>query len=114
MAKAEYDAGIKGIIDEMLLPVPGVKPGKMFGYPGYYINGKLFACVYENGVSLKVPVGVREELLAEADIEFFVPMENRPMREWVFIRKGNPKDYRDYEKAFLAGLEYVAGQAKKG
>lgn len=58
MTKANFNADIKGVMDSMLLDMPQVKPGKMFGYPAYYVKGKMFACVYENGVGLKVPEGM--------------------------------------------------------
>jgi TfoX/Sxy family transcriptional regulator of competence genes len=35
----------------------------MFGYPSYYVGGKLFACIYENGLGLKVPESMAEELV---------------------------------------------------
>jgi hypothetical protein len=55
MAKAKYNQRIKKILDSFLLEFPGVTSGKMFGYPAYYAGKKLFACVYENGVGIKVP-----------------------------------------------------------
>jgi hypothetical protein len=35
--------------------MPGVVVGTMFGYPAYYVNKKLFACLYEEGIGIKVP-----------------------------------------------------------
>ncbi len=113
MAGEKFNSRHKEVLDSMLLKIPGIKPGKMFGYPGYYINGKLFACVYEHGVSLKVPNEVRDQLLAEKGIELFVPMENRPMKQWVIITKKDSKDYLNYEKAFLSSIEFVLSEKKK-
>jgi TfoX/Sxy family transcriptional regulator of competence genes len=113
MAWGDFNAKHKEVLDSMLLEIPGVKAGKMFGFPGYYINGKLFACVYDKGVSLKVPKEVREKLLGEKDVEPFVPMENRPMKEWVLITKKNSKDYLKYEDTFISAVEYVLSMQKK-
>ena len=54
MAKARYNQKIKESLDLFLLGLPGIVPGKMFGYPAYYVGKKLFACVYEDGVGIKV------------------------------------------------------------
>lgn len=112
MPIADFNENHKKVLDEMLLEIPGVKPGKMFGLPGYYINGKLFACVWEDGVSLKVPNKVREKLLKRKGVEPFVPMENRPMKEWVLIKRKNPRDYLKFEDAFISALEYVLSLQK--
>jgi hypothetical protein len=37
-------------MDELLLVIPGVKPGSAMGHPGYKVNGKLFAFVGIHGV----------------------------------------------------------------
>jgi TfoX/Sxy family transcriptional regulator of competence genes len=113
MPIADFSAKHKKVLDEMLLEIPGVEPGKMFGLPGYFINGKLFACVWEDGVSLKVPQEVRDRLLEQKGVEPFVPMKNRPMKEWVLIKKKNSKDYLDYEDSFIAAIEYVLVISKK-
>ncbi len=109
-----FNQGHKSVLDDMLLSVPGVQAGKMFGYPGYYVNGKLFACVYEEGVSVKLPEEVRQRLLAEPGVEYFVPMENRPMKEWLLIKKKSSEDYRAYEDVFLSSVEYVLTLSRKG
>jgi hypothetical protein len=53
--KVEFDDAQKLVLDEMLLNLPGAKAGKMFGLPGYWTGGKLFACLFGPGVGLKLP-----------------------------------------------------------
>jgi len=94
------------VLDEMLLDIPGVKAGKMFGLPGYYADGKLFACVWEDGVSIKLPEEIRVKMLKRKGVEPFVPMMmfailfglsmdyevfllSRIREEW--LRTGNPR-----------------------
>jgi len=113
MPMASFNEKHKEVLDGMLLDIPGVKAGKMFGMPGYYVGGKLFACVWEDGVSLKLPERVRMDLLKQRGVEPFVPMEGRPMKEWVLIRKKNSKDYLKYEDAFISAVEYVLSLPKK-
>ena len=45
----------KAVLDDLLLGDPRLRPGKMFGYPGYYAGEKLCICLYEGGVGLKLP-----------------------------------------------------------
>ncbi len=65
MGKANFNVEHKKILDSFLLETPGVVSGKMFGYPAYYINNKLFACVYENGVGIKIPGNKANELIGK-------------------------------------------------
>ena len=113
MPIADFNPKHKEVLDGMLLDIPGVKAGKMFGLPGYYIDGKLFACVWEDGVSLKVPTKVREELLKKRGVGPFVPMEGSPMKEWVLIRRKDSRDFLKLEDAFISSVEYVLSLPKK-
>jgi hypothetical protein len=72
--KAKFDEDIKKTLDSFLLEFHGVTAGKMFGYPAYYIGKKLFACVYENGVGIKVPENLADGLLKTEGIINFQPM----------------------------------------
>jgi len=113
MPIAGFNTKHKEVLDGMLLDIPGVKAGKMFGLPGYYVDGKLFACVWEDGVSLKVPAKVREELLGKRGVEPFVPMEGRPMKEWVLINRKNSREYLKFEDYFISSVEYVLSLPRK-
>ena len=59
--KVEFDGAQKQVLDEMLLKLPGAKAGKMFGFPGYWTGGKLFACLFGPGVGFKLPPEVAFE-----------------------------------------------------
>lgn len=114
MGEAKYDPEIKSVLDSFLLKDPKVAPGKMFGYPAYYVNKKLFACVYENGVGLKVPVLLANELLGHPGIVPFTPKGRRKMNEWVQINRGHPEEYLRDADIFQRSVEYVAALAEKG
>lgn len=113
MATPVFNQKHKETLDSMLLEIPGVEARKAFDYPGYYVGGKLFACVYEDGVALKVPEDVREKLLAEKNNDYFMPMGRAKMKEWVLMKKKRSSDYEKYEEAFLAAISYVSTQAKQ-
>jgi hypothetical protein len=97
----------KLVLDSMLLGLPGVKPGKMFGYPAYYVNRKMFACVYGDGVGVKVPQDLAEALLREEHIVPFQPMGRPRMREWVQINRAESENYMLDMDIFKASADYV-------
>ena len=107
MPKMSFDPEVKEALDSFLLENVEVEPGRAFGLPAYYINGKMFAAVYEDGATIKVPEEMVEELLAREGISEFSPMEGRAMKNWVLIRRASPEDYEDDRKLFQAAFEHV-------
>ena len=113
MANQKFNEEHKKILDSFLLEIPGIVPGKMFGYPAYYVNKKLFACLYENGVGIKVPEDKARELIDGEEIIHFQPMGRRKMREWIQINRENSKDYLNDKTIFEASIKFVSSIAGK-
>ncbi|RNC67374.1 MAG: hypothetical protein ED859_14910 [Desulfuromonadales bacterium] len=90
MPTASYNPNHKDVLDALLLPIPGVRAGKMFGYPAWFVGRKLFACVYEDGVGIRVPEELSQELLSSPDVTPFRPMGKPRMGNWVQINHGEP------------------------
>ena len=107
MVKAQYNLKHKEVLDSFLLDVPIVKPGKMFGHPAYYVGGKLFASLYMEGVCLKVPESLKNELLKRKDVVPFEPM-GKKMREWIQINRNKSEDYLKDREIFDKSIEFVA------
>src|SRR3990170_2391798 len=93
MGKPAYIPEHKAALDSLLLTLRGVKAGKMFGYPAYYVNKKLFACVCGEGVGVKVPETLANELLSKRHINPFQPLGKPKMREWIQINRKKSADY---------------------
>jgi hypothetical protein len=108
MSKSNYNENHKQVLDKILLEITEVKPGKMFGYPAYYIGGKLFACVYENGIGIKVPEQTANRFIQQPHIDYFQPLGRKQMREWIQINRENSEDYWQDKEILFAALEYVA------
>ena len=106
--KAEFDNEQKQVLDEMLLGLPGVKAGKMFGFPGYWTGGKLFACLFGPGVGFKLPPDRAEAALKKTGFSPFTP-RGRRMAAWVQVVPKRPGDLRRVEGLFRESLEYVGG-----
>ena len=115
MPKMSYDPEVKEVLDSMLLDNVEVEPGKAFGLPAYYINGKMFAAVYEDGATIKVPEETAAELLERDGMHEFRPMDKHVMKNWVLIRRESPEDYREDKELFQLAFDhvYVLSKQKK-
>jgi hypothetical protein len=105
---AKYNPEHKRVVDDILEGNPFVRPGKMFGYPAYYVGKKLCICLYEDGVGLKLP-GERVESLLVQDPNTipFQPLGKPKMREWVQINLKCSEEYRDYLPVFEESILYL-------
>ena len=108
MPKPNVESGHKAIVDSLLLNMPGVEEGKMFGYNAYYVNGKLFACIYSEGAGVKVPKEVANKLLSEKHVVPFRPLSKPKMREWIQINRAKSADYRRDIDIFRTPVELVS------
>jgi hypothetical protein len=113
MNKAKFNPEIKQIVDSILLNIPSVISGKMFGYPAYFVNKKLAACIYEKGVGIKVPQSIAGEMVGKEGITPFQPLGRVKMKEWIQINRENPEDYLKDIKTFEASVSYVGSLGKK-
>jgi len=80
----------------------------MFGYPAYYFGRKLFACLYEDGVGIKVPQELAKELMGKEGIVPFEPMGKAKMREWIQINRKESSDYLRDQHIFHSSIEFVS------
>jgi hypothetical protein len=108
MGKINYDPEISNVMDSILLMIPIVEKGKMFGFPAYYVNKKMFACVYEEGVGVKLPIETVNQLIGKEGIIPFIPMGRRQMKEWLQINREQPEDYLKDKEIFETSIRYVA------
>lgn len=84
-----------------------VHEGRMFGHPAWFVGRRMFACVYGDGVGIKVPSVVAAELLTRSDIVPFQPYGKARMREWVQINRQCSEDYYLDLEIFEAAIRYA-------
>lgn len=113
MDKPTFNPSHKEVLDELFEGIPGVSPGKMFGFPAYYVNKKMFACLYEDGVGLKVSEAVAKDLVAKKKATPFQPYGKAVMREWVQIDRKKSAEYAKDMELFKASIEFVRSVKKK-
>lgn len=80
-------------IREVMQTYPEVREGRMFGYPVFFVGRRMFACIYGDGVGLKLPAEDVRRLLAMPGIAPFQPHGRRRMREWVQIDRQRSSEY---------------------
>lgn len=106
--QVEFDDAQKQVLDEMLLKLPGARAGKMFGFPGYWTGGKLFACLFGSGVGFKLPPSVATETLKKPGFAPFTP-RGKQMAAWVMFTPKRAEDLRRLAPLFRESLDYVSG-----
>ena len=101
------ESGRKAILDSLLLNMSNVAEGKMFGCSAYFANGRLFACIFGDGVGVKVPEEIAGKLLAERRVVPFRPHGKPKMREWIQINRAKPADYRKDMDILRTSVRFV-------
>lgn len=112
MTDHPYDPEIKAVLDGLLLPMPGVQPGKMFGHLAYGVGGKMFAFLLDKGIAIKLPKPTVQSLI---DGNTFVPFKPDGVRiwpEWLSIYR-DANGYAQDEPLFRQSVEYVLETGKK-
>jgi hypothetical protein len=99
-------------LERLLGNRPEVTQGKMFGFPAFYTAGRLFACVYGEGVGLKLPREMVRQLDGLPGISPFRPYGKAEMKEWVHIRRARVRAYAKDAHLFRASIAFVAQAAR--
>jgi len=104
-----YEEANVPLFDRLLLSIPGVHRGKMFGLPGYRLGRKTFAILYGGGVAVKLGEMEAARLsAADPGITPFEPLKGIQWREWALITRPDAAAYRDDEPILLRALEFIA------
>jgi TfoX/Sxy family transcriptional regulator of competence genes len=65
--------------------LPGVQARKMFGYPAVFVNGHMFAGLFQTSVILRMSEGDLAAARVAINAELFEPIPGRVMREYVVV-----------------------------
>jgi len=91
---------LKNTFEKAMLSVPLAEKRKMFGYPCAFLNGQMFAGLYQTNMFLRLSAEDRPRFLELEDAKVFEPIPGRPMREYVVI----PEPMLDNESELDAWL----------
>ena len=78
-----YNKDVAAQLDQIMRDIPEAKAGKMFGMPGYMVNGKLAVGVHNDDVVAKVGVERAKALIGSSGISTFEPMPGRAWKDWI-------------------------------
>jgi hypothetical protein len=93
------------ILHSMLGSNSLAKAGKMFGFPGYKVNGKLAAGLYNNGIVVKLGAPRAKALIGkQPGITTFEPIEGRVWKDWVLLTD----HFEQHTALFEEAVHYVA------
>jgi hypothetical protein len=94
--------------DALLLKLPGVIGKKLNGLDAYFVGDRMFACVTEQGIGLRLPVAVATELqFSNGNVVPFKPGGSIISREWVQIEREDAAEHEKDLQLFRDSLEFV-------
>jgi hypothetical protein len=109
----QFNEMYQSVLDALLLDLPAVRPGKMFGFPAYYSGEKLSICLVEDSIGLELPTHRVNQLLEDDPITSpFQPLGRPKVREWLQINPKQAADLRAYQWIFEESVEFVLGLQK--
>ena len=101
----------KAVIDSLLLQIRGVEAGEMSGLPAYFINKRMFACIANGGVGIRLPAATAANLqFSNQNASPFQPKGMPATREWVQLSHEDSASYEKDKDLFLAAIEFVKAQ----
>lgn len=80
----------------------------MFGQYALFLNGHMFAGVFQHEVFIRYPPEKQKELMkTNYDIEQFQPIKGRSMREYITIPETIYSDKQEMTKILEESISYV-------
>jgi hypothetical protein len=104
------DPDRKSQIDAVLLKLPGVVAKKINKLDAYFVNDRMFACISDTGVALRLPSATATNLqFSRSDVGPFSAggLGAAATREWVQINRADAADYEKDLELFQASLDFV-------
>ncbi len=110
MTPSPLDLSHKGVLDSLLLKIPGVTAGEMTGLPAYFVGNRMFACICNGGVGMRFSASEAANLtFSMGNVVPFQPRGRPSSREWIQINHDNPEDYEKDMELFKSSIEFVRG-----
>jgi hypothetical protein len=102
------DLSHKRVLDAMLLKQHGVEAGEVTGLLAYFVGKKMFACICNGGVGVRLPAADAANLqFSKEGVVPFQPKGMKSTREWVQINHENSADYERELDILLSSIAFV-------
>ncbi len=92
---------------------PGVTYRNMFGYPAAFVNGNMFAGLFQDGLFVRLGPATRAALEAEYGSHPFAPMPGRPMKDYMLVPEALLEDEAAIERLLAQALAHASGLPAK-
>jgi hypothetical protein len=92
---SEHETALNKIMGNM----PDAEAGKMFGYPGYKVNGKLAAGLHKEGIIVKIGRDRAAEVISKGTGAKFEPLPGRVWKDWVLLTSDFDKNAALFKEA---------------
>ncbi len=112
-------AALAAVFESTLKDFPMAERRKMFGYPAGFVDGKMFAGLFQNDMMLRLPEAERDRFIAEFKTRLFEVMPGRVMKEYVLVPPALLKSPAALKRWMGKALAYTQSlppkvKAKKG
>ena len=88
--------------------VPTASARKINNLDAYFVSDKMFACLGDKGIGIRLPVATATELQFSRDnVVPFQPSGVTSSREWIQIDRADAQEYEKDLELFRASLEFV-------
>jgi hypothetical protein len=107
------DLSHKQVLDAILVKLSGVEAGEMTGLLAYFVGKKMFACICNGGVGVRLSAADAANLqFSRNDVVPFEPKGRKSTREWIQINHEDSADYEKDMEVFQSSIAFV--RASKG
>lgn len=108
MAASAIDLSHKAVLDALLGKLQGVEVGDMTGMPAYFVAKKMFACICNGGVGIRLSGNEAANMqFSRGDVGAFQPRGKPSTREWIQINHDDSQDYIKDLPVFEKSIAFV-------
>jgi TfoX/Sxy family transcriptional regulator of competence genes len=101
------------LFTESLPDDPGVQRRKMFGLPSAFVNGVMFAGVFQDSMFARLPLELAATLERDYGATAFEPMPSRPMKAYLVLPDDILADEDELAAALSAAFLHTAALPPK-
>jgi TfoX/Sxy family transcriptional regulator of competence genes len=105
------------LFTKLVHPLRGTQTRKMFGYPAAFVNGHMFAGLFQEEMFLRLAPKDQHDFKQQAGAYPFEPMPGHAMREYLVVPTSLLKDparLRRWLGQSLAYTKSLPAKARKG
>ena len=113
MAWTKSPQGLVDLFGVSLPDAPGLERRKMFGHPAAFVNGNMFAGLFQDVAFARLPPSLQAELEREHGARHFEPMPGRPMRAYTALPDEAIEDEERFGQLLSAAFAFASALPPK-